>query len=92
MGNPLSVNYPAWGLHCFKLPPATAELGGAGRANGWREGGANRLLMTRLATASLAKCSKRSRQAQTQSDTRMTCKAKGNIMASRLGKNTELYK
>lgn len=32
MGNPLSVNYPAWGLHCFKLPPATAELGGLAEA------------------------------------------------------------
>lgn len=39
MGNPLSVNYPAWGLHCFKLPPATAELGGAGKTNGWSRGG-----------------------------------------------------
>lgn len=35
--------------------------------------------MTHLAAASLAKHSKRSPGAQTQSDTGVTCKAKGNI-------------
>lgn len=40
----------------------------------------------------VAAVAKRSPWAQTQSDTQVTCKAKGNIMASRLGKNMELYK
>ena len=72
MGNPLSVNYPAWGLDCFKLPqasPAAAGLGGSRGGHGRREGGAGKLLMTHSAAAGLAKCSERSPWAQVQSDT-----------------------